>query len=154
MTETEIQLVRESWERVRTAGRSASDLLFAKLFDLDPTLRTLFAHSNLEDTGDRLMMMVGVGVQMLDRFDRLRPALRELGERHAEYGVRWEHFATFGEALLLGLADLLGTEFTPDHKAAWVEVYTTVATAMHSIKMDEVDHLSPELLPQQMGCLV
>lgn len=146
MTEQDIQLVRETWERVETAGSMASDLFYEMLFMRDPGLRQLFARTQMADQGERLLMMVGVGVRMLDRFERLQPALRELGQRHAGYGVRWEHFATFGEALLLGLSELLGPNFTPDHKAAWVEVYTTVATAMHTAGMDEPPVLRSEEL--------
>lgn len=146
MTERDIALVQGSWERVETAGRVASDLLYARLFALDPQLRALFAHTAMDDQGDRLLMMVGIGVRMLGRFEHLRSALRELGERHTGYGVRWEHYATFGEALLHGLAELLGPAvFTPDLKAAWVEVYTTVATAMHE-GYEEVPELRPEML--------
>jgi hemoglobin-like flavoprotein len=145
MNTRDIALVQESWERVETAGRLASDLLYERLFELDPGLQALFARTHMDDQGDRLLMMVGIGVRMLDRFERLQPALRELGERHARYGVRWDHFATFGEALLQGLAQLLGPAFTPDLKAAWIEVYTTVVTAMH----DEAD--APELKPQMLA---
>jgi hemoglobin-like flavoprotein len=89
---------------------------------------------------------------MLDRFERLVPALQELGGRHARYGVRWEHFAVFGEALLQGLAELLGpVAFTPDLKAPWVEVYTSVVTAMHTAELDEVPELRPEMLAQRAG---
>lgn len=153
MTETDIRLVRESWERVETAGRQASDLLYAKLFELDPALRRLFAHTPMDDQGERLLMMVGIGVRMLGRFEHLQPSLRELGERHASYGVRWPHYATFGEALLQGLAELLGPAvFTPDLKAAWVEVYTSVVTAMHEAdEAGEAQELHPTMLVSRAG---
>ena len=53
----------------------------------------------------------------------LLPVVRMLGQRHAGYGVTAEHFAPVGAALIWTLEKGLGEAFTPDVKAAWVEVY-------------------------------
>ena len=61
---------------------------------------------------------------------KLVPVLEKLGQGHAGYGVRDEHYDTVGAAFLWTLEQGLGAAFTPAVKAAWVEVYGVVATTM------------------------
>jgi len=78
------------------------------------------------------MLVLGVAVSSLRRFDTLRPVLRDLGKRHAGYGVTDEHFQTVGAALLWTLEQGLGDDFTPEVRSAWTLVYTAVADEMRS----------------------
>jgi hemoglobin-like flavoprotein len=74
--------------------------------------------------------MLAAAVGMLDRPRQLVPALQGLGRRHAGYGVREEHYATVGIALLLTLEAVLGERFTQEAQEAWVALYEIVATTM------------------------
>ena len=56
--------------------------------------------------------------------------LRELGRRHAGYGVTAEQYQPVAEAFLWTLEYYLGDAFTPELKEAWVVAYTTLATVM------------------------
>jgi nitric oxide dioxygenase len=56
--------------------------------------------------------------------------VRALGARHAGYGVTAEHFAPVGAALIWALEQGLGAAFTPDVKAAWIEVYGVLSRTM------------------------
>jgi hemoglobin-like flavoprotein len=76
------------------------------------------------------MQMIGVAVNGLDTLEQLVPAVKELGRRHAGYGVTDAHYDTVAGALLWTLAKGLGSAFTPDVKAAWTTVYTVLATTM------------------------
>jgi hemoglobin-like flavoprotein len=58
------------------------------------------------------------------------PAVRQLGRRHAAYGVRPEHYATVGEALIWTLEQGLGADFTPATRRAWTDAYASLAWAM------------------------
>jgi len=58
------------------------------------------------------------------------PAVQEMGRRHVDYGVKDEHYDTVGEALIWTLGAGLKDDFTEDTKAAWIGVYTLVATTM------------------------
>lgn len=78
----------------------------------------------------KLMAMLATAVVDLGRLDRLVPAVRALGHRHAAYGVTPDHFALVGAALLRTLELVLGNEFTPEVKAAWIGVYTTLTRVM------------------------
>ena len=130
MDATTIETIRRSWAQVEPIQAQAADLFYARLFELDPSLRRLFMHTDMAGQGKILMQTLTVVVKSLDRLDQLMPAVQALGRRHAGYGVRPEHFDTVGAALLWTLEQGLGDGFTPDVKSAWVSAYTALATAM------------------------
>jgi len=129
MTPAEIALIRESFRKVAPIADQAASLFYARLFELDPSLRALF-RGDMSEQGKKLMTMIGMAVGGLDRLDQLVPAVRQLGLRHAGYQVRETHYEIVGEALLWTLERGLGPDFTPDTKAAWAKVYGVLAETM------------------------
>ena len=69
-------------------------------------------------------------MKSLDKLDQIVPAVQALGRRHAGYGVREEHYATVGAALLWTLDRGLGDAFTPEVRDAWADAYGILATVM------------------------
>jgi hemoglobin-like flavoprotein len=124
-------LVQESFNGVLPIADTAADLFYARLFELDPSVRSLF-QGDMQEQGRRLMQMLSATVRGLDHLDTLVPAVQALGRRHAGYGVRPEHFDTVGAALLWTLAQGLGSAFTSEVRDAWVAVYEVLAATMKS----------------------
>ena len=131
MTNEQIKLVQDSFRQVAPIAETAAQLFYARLFELDPDLELLFK-GNLSEQGRKLMQMLGLAVNSLDRMDQLLPVVRSLGARHVSYGVRDKDYDTVGRALLWTLRKGLGEAFTPDLEAAWSNVYATLASAMQS----------------------
>lgn len=129
MTPATIANVRQSWLQVEALWPQAGALFYANLFKADPTLKPLFS-GDITQQGTKLMQMIGAAVSKLDDLDALRPILRNLGQRHAGYGVRHAHYPIVGAALLQTLAQALGDAFTPPLRAAWAEVYGVIAETM------------------------
>jgi nitric oxide dioxygenase len=69
-------------------------------------------------------------VNGLSRPEQILPAVEELGRRHADYGVRTEHYATVGAALLWTLQAGLGEHFTPEVREAWASAYLLLSSTM------------------------
>ncbi len=137
MTSTEITLIRDSFRKVAPIADQAASLFYARLFELDPSLRALF-RGDMADQGRKLMTMIGMAVGGLERLDQLVPAVRQLGLRHAGYQVREAHYETVGEALLWTLERGLGADFTPATKAAWAKVYGVLAETMKAGARDAI----------------
>jgi len=131
MTNEQIKLVQDSFRQVAPIAETAAQLFYARLFELDPDLELLFK-GNLSEQGRKLMQMLGLAVNSLDRMEQLLPVVRSLGTRHVSYGVRDKDYDTVGQALLWTLRKGLGDAFTPDVEGAWSNVYATLATAMQS----------------------
>jgi nitric oxide dioxygenase len=113
MTPTEVGLIRASWAAVERIAHTAANLFYGRLFALDPAIERLFRRTDMHAQRRNLMQTLTVVVKSLDRLDQIVPAVQALGRRHAGYGVRSEHDATVGAALLWTLEQGLGEAFTP-----------------------------------------
>jgi hemoglobin-like flavoprotein len=129
MTEDDKRLVRNSWAKVIPISDKAAELFYNRLFELDPSLRALFT-SDMTEQSRKLMGMITVAVNGLDRLDEIIPAVRALGKRHSGYGVTDDHYDTVATALLWTLERGLGDAFTDDTRNAWIKTYTLLSTTM------------------------
>ncbi len=132
LTERQRTLVRETWAMVAPISETAASLFYQRLFQLDPSLHALFAHSDMDAQGRKLMQMLDVAIAQLDRLDTLAPAVAALGTRHVRYGVRDEHYATVGAALLWTLEQGLGPAFSSEVRDAWTTTYGVLSDVMRS----------------------
>ncbi len=80
--------------------------------------------------GQKLMDMLTTLTGSLDRFATLTPILRALGQRHAGYGVRDEHYAAVSTAMLWAFGTALEGEFPPELRSAWSAVIDAVSDVM------------------------
>jgi hemoglobin-like flavoprotein len=131
MNDDTVTLVRNSWHKVEAIAPAAAALFYSHLFTADPGLRPLFK-GDMQQQGDKLMQMIGAAVGKLDDLPALVPVLQGLAQRHAGYGVQAAHYDTVGAALLKTLGEGLGDDFSPPVRAAWREVYGTIAQVMRS----------------------
>ena len=129
MTPQEIKLVKDSWARVVPISETAAELFYGKLFELDPSVRSMFK-GDMKEQGRKLMAILNTAVMSLDNLQSIVPAIQDMGKRHVGYGVRDKHYDTVGEALIWTLATGLKDDFDEQTKAAWIGVYTLVATTM------------------------
>jgi len=129
MTDEQKKLVQDSWTKVEPISEAAAEMFYAKLFELDPSLRPMFK-GDMKEQGKKLMTMIGFAVKGLNKLEDLVQAVKDMGARHAGYGVQKEHYDTVAAALLDTLAKGLGDDFTPEVKEAWTLTYVTLATVM------------------------
>lgn len=131
MNAEQIKLVQATFNDIQPIAVTAAELFYGRLFTLDPALRPLFK-GDLAHQGRMLMWMLNSTVKGLTDLDALVPVLRKLGARHVGYGVRDEHYATVGSALLWTLEKGLGDKFTPAVRNAWSVAYDLLATTMQA----------------------
>jgi hemoglobin-like flavoprotein len=129
MTPLQKSLVKQTFAEVVPIADQAASMFYARLFELDPSLRPLFKISVAEQ-GKKLMQTLAYCVSKLDALDELLPAVKALGHKHAGYGVKDGDYETVGAALLWTLEKGLGAAFTPDVMASWAAVYQALATTM------------------------
>jgi hemoglobin-like flavoprotein len=129
MTPAQKLLVQTTFAKVVPIADTAASLFYGRLFEIDPALRPLFK-GDLVEQGRKLMQMIGVAVNGLDRLDQIVPAVQQLGVRHAAYGVKDRHYGTVAVALLWALEHGLGADFTPEVRDAWTAAYTLLADTM------------------------
>ncbi|MBC7601802.1 MAG: hemin receptor [Ramlibacter sp.] len=136
MTPKQISLVQKSFADVKPIAGPAATLFYNRLFSLDPSLRRMFK-GDLTLQGQMLMSVIGTAVSGLSNLETLAPIVRKLGARHVGYGVRTEHYAIVGSALLWTLEQGLGAKFTPDVRDAWVGAYDLLSEVMQLGAIEE-----------------
>ena len=129
MTPNEIFLVRQGFDRIAPRAEPAGFAFYERLFELDPSVRTLF-RDDIRPQVRHLMGAIGMVVQSLDNLEPILASIQSLGQRHASYGVEPRHFELAGVALLATLEAELGDAFTAETRAAWTHAYEILAEAM------------------------
>jgi hemoglobin-like flavoprotein len=129
MTPDQIALVRANFSEVAPIAEQAAAMFYGRLFEIDPSLKPLFK-GDMKAQGVKLMAVLAVAVNNLDRLSTILPTVRELGRRHKGYGVKDGDYNTVAAALLDTLATALGEKFTPEARAAWTLCYLTLAREM------------------------
>ncbi|MBN9087804.1 MAG: hypothetical protein J0J01_12915 [Reyranella sp.] len=137
MTPQQIALVQASFAKLVPMSATAADLFYRRLFELAPDVRPMFA-ADLSGQKKKLMDTLGYAVASLSCPYKLGPELAVLGERHADYGTKVEHFTLVGEALMWALQRALNEEFTHAVADAWETVYGELAEAMIDAMMRKV----------------
>lgn len=143
MTPHQIELVQSSFSLVEPIIESAAMMFYDRLFQLDPSLRRMFRTPQAEQAR-KLAHVLTVVVKSLSRPQQILPAVEELGRRHSKYGVRPEHYATVGAALLWTLQSGLGEAFTPEVRDAWSSAYLFLSSTMQkaAAEVETVDFLA------------
>ena len=139
MTPVQVHLVRSTFARIEAIKDQAAVLFHQRLFELDPNLRPLFK-GDMAAQGAKLMAALGIVVGALDRLENILPLVRQLGRRHAAYGVRPDHYVTVGQALIGTLAQALDADFTRETRRAWTDAYGRLAWAMIAAAEEDQVH--------------
>jgi hemoglobin-like flavoprotein len=138
MTPEQKALVRDTWRKVTPMAETAARLFYDRLFAIDATTRPLFKSADLAAQRRKLIQALSMVVQRLDHIEALAPTLADLGRRHVHYGVIDSHYVSVGAALLWTLEQGLGSEWTPEMKAAWNEAYSLLAGVMRGAALQRI----------------
>jgi hemoglobin-like flavoprotein len=119
----------------KTAARASTDARFGPsfyrhLFDAQPETRSLFPAS-LEEQQVKFSAQLGALMRSLDDFTAFTAEARELGARHADYGVLPSHYTAVREALIAALIDVLG-DLDDTTEAAWRAAFDLLAEEMQA----------------------
>jgi hemoglobin-like flavoprotein len=130
MHEADIVILEDSFSQVAAVREQAAELFYERLFAHDPSLRVMFAHSDMREQGRKLMLALSLVISSLRRLDAVVPALETLAVKHVGYGVQSAHYQTVGKALIETLSLFFGARFTQEHRRAWTMAYGAVADVM------------------------
>lgn len=131
MTKQQQEIVRKSFELINPKAFEVGDLLYKKLFELEPAVAALF-RGDMKEQKEKLMRMLQIAIDDIDNHAELQPKLFNLGRIHHSYGINGHQFMSFQEALLHALRTVLGKDFTPEVEDAWKAVYLYMAATMYN----------------------
>lgn len=138
MTET-AKVIKESVERIRKNIDRFTRTFYRTLYEKAPDLRRLFTSQEVERR--KIGAMIAALAHIRD-WDKIEPAIRKLGERHAAYGVQVEHYPSLKEAFLAAVEEVEAAEGEPTGQScpAWQTLLALVITTM-------TERLTPPKLP-------
>jgi hemoglobin-like flavoprotein len=99
---------------------------YRRLFELAPDARPLFTRQ-MDLQVRKFADMLAWVIAHLEKPDELRREMRELGARHSGYGVKADHYAPVGSALIWMFKHALGDRFTLEMEEAWLEAYAFIS---------------------------
>jgi nitric oxide dioxygenase len=129
MNSDQVALIQYSFAKIMPSAEEAAALFYGRLFEIAPEVEQLF-HGDAKAQGRKLMTTLAAVVDGLTDLATILPAASALAKKHVAYGVRPEHYAPVGVALLWVLERGLGAQWTSDLAAAWTNAYTTLSEYM------------------------
>jgi hemoglobin-like flavoprotein len=126
MDSTTICHLRESVSLLPIEELGPAREFYRRLFELAPDARPLFTRQ-IDLQARKFADMLTWVIAHLEKPDELCRELRELGARHSGYGVRVDHYAPVGSALIWMFQHALGERFTPEMEEAWLEAYAFIS---------------------------
>ena len=126
----DINLLENSFDRVRHNAVSFSASFYDKLFTYHPELKPLFAKTDLAAQEKKLIVSLAVIVENLRNPEELSMALKSLGAYHQQVGTIKEHYPYVGQALVETFAEYLGNKWDRNTHKAWLDDYSSIAEIM------------------------
>lgn len=124
------ELLEASFTLVAPQAEALVDRFYFRLFRAAPETYHLFDPSQFGEQKKKLLAALKLTVNSARKPETLEPVLRQLGAKHAGYGVRDDHYPVVGSILLATLAEFAGDAWTDDLGEAWGAAYTWVAGLM------------------------
>ena len=125
-----LDALETSFDHIAPRGDELMDVFYARLFAAAPSVKPLFAGTDLKRQKAMLLAALVLLRRSLRDLDSVTPALRELGARHVRYGAQPAHYPVVGQVLISSMAQVAGDAWTPEYEQAWSEAFAIVADAM------------------------
>ncbi|QHQ36245.1 globin family protein [Algicella marina] len=129
LSETQIALVQKSFTRAVPRAEVLMIRFYERLFELAPETRSLFPE-DMQAQRANVVSTLATVVRSLANLEPLLADIRALGMRHTGYGVKDEHYAIVGEALVWSLEETLRPAWNDATADAWAEAYRILADVM------------------------
>ncbi len=142
MSQNNIALVKNSWALVaQLPMETVGELFYNRLFEIMPSVKPMFSRTPMPEQSKKLLTMLSYVIGKLDKLEEIMDEVTKLARRHTQYGVKDEHYAAVGFALIWTLEQGLGELWNGALEAAWTEVYGILAGAMMSVQQEQTSEL-------------
>lgn len=123
-------VLRSSFEVVIGRKPDLTMRFYEILFERQPQLRPLFHRSERKNQVKMLASSLLAVLDHLENAPWLVDTLGAMGAKLLEYEVTAEMYPLIGDALLATLAEVAGSDWTPDVQEAWTDAYGAIAGLM------------------------
>ncbi len=125
ITEEQILLIRESWEKVKPGAKQIGWNLYDKLFVKLPGVRHMF-DADINQQACKLAAVVSFVVTKLHRLEDIFPDLRNIGLKHANYHIPLDWYDVVGQCLIDTVKEASGKSWNGQMEVAWFRLYNVL----------------------------
>lgn len=124
-----VQRLRETYERLRSRPTPFVELFYRKLFAAAPQVRPMFK-SDPASQSQKLLAALDAVVNNLERPAETAAMLAAMGQRHAAYGARPEHYDLVVTLLIDSMRETLGPEVRDERLEEWRQALQLIGAQM------------------------
>ena len=141
----EIDILESSFEALAPHGEELTKRFYEALYAQYPEVKPLFSGTTIEQQHKKLLAALKLVVGNLRKPETLVKALKDLGQRHQNYGAVAAHYPVVAKTLLGIMEDLAGDLWTREIEDAWTQALNVVAeTMLQAYQEDKVMATSKE----------
>jgi hemoglobin-like flavoprotein len=129
LTSSDIREVQAAFDLMWPRSTAMADQFYNRLFEIAPDCRPMF-HSDMATMKGKFISTLAVLVGSLANETGLYSVTGKLARDHVHFGVRPEHYAPVGEALIWSFRQQLGPRWTDNTEQSWRKVYALIASRM------------------------
>jgi len=137
MDQKQIELVRESWEKILPRAHQMASMFHRKLVQLEPAMSGVCGRELIERGGE-LMDAIHSVIERLHEPRGIIVAMQPLLDRHDTCPLTDRDLGTVGVALLSTLQQMLEAECTPAVEQAWAAAYWSLVSAVKKARISQV----------------
>ncbi|MES1909454.1 MAG: hypothetical protein MHM6MM_002187 [Cercozoa sp. M6MM] len=118
------------WDFVEPQRQKVGEVIYLRFFVEHPEYRRVFNKLPLKRHAATLMHMLSSLIQGMSDLKTLDRKVRELGQRHISYNVPRGAFSHMTEAVVAGMQDVFGADFTHSVRYAFIEMLNMCTAIM------------------------
>lgn len=124
-----VQRLRETYDQLRAEGTPFVDLFYSKLFAAAPQVRPMFK-SDPAAQSQKLLAALDAVVRNLEKPTETAAMLAAMGQRHAGYGARPEHYDLVVTLLIDSMRETLGPHASEERLEEWRQALQLISAQM------------------------
>ena len=130
LPEDKVALLESTFARLSGDGAGFTGRFYARLFETFPGVKPMFARTSMSRQRQHLFAALTLVVDNLRTPEAIESGLREMGRRHAGYGVSPSQYYAVVSAMLDVLGETLGEAWTEPVQDAWSDGLDAVVRVM------------------------
>jgi hemoglobin-like flavoprotein len=129
MTEEQIVIIRQSWEKVKPGARQIGRSLYDKLFVALPHVRHMF-DEDINQQACKLAAVVSFVVAKLHRLEDIFPDLKSIGSKHEKYNIPLAWYDVVGQCLIDAIKEESRDSWNDHIGDTWLTLYNILKEQM------------------------
>ena len=124
----DIQLIKNSWEKLTENKKDVRNTFYTKMFEDDPKLKSLFRESFL--SWDNLPDSFEFMFKHLENLENVILEMKRLGLKHKTFSVEPKHFPIGRKSLVKTIEKYMDDNYTEELGLAWAKLFDYVSHYM------------------------